>query len=506
MQTRNFMRLCPFVCPLVCWSVTLKLKAKKICMTLQLLLSECESVWEERWGWGESGGWILLPTHLQQYYDPTWSHHLFFSSLFTISKIFLKMWCLVKFRRSKSIQFCTQNESFCNFFRYFEYPVVTTEEFIEGEPIPFPAVTICAPKPLKRAQIEEFLLHCENLTTDANLKRICLENQHLRPVVQNVDTTYFWNGQFSRMMMQIDEPYTFVKSDNVNLNLLNDVDLLYYSKTTNESRRPFYKRHSHRAQCKEYGFSPHINASQVGNDYSIVNFENVDEINWDDSMFFMIPSGKSYCRDDTPCDDFRYRIAVHSPSHFPRVFQDFWKYSDKLTLVGMDSFIERELLPAPYGNCRRDWPDEARRIAQGKNLSFILRNNYSLNECISSFRTYGVHCPSECDREEYSILKTWTVATMNNLTQEFFNLSVSQNEYAKVEIVFLQLSHRKIKQKEMIPLSQLMGTIGGLAGLCMGISLVSLVEVGELCLCVFVCVIKHFARSNNDKGRGESNT
>ena len=106
------------------------------------------------------------------------------------------------------------------YFRYFEYPVVTTEEFIEGEPIPFPAVTICAPKPLKRAQIEEFLLHCENLITDANLKRICLENQHLRPIVQNVDTTYFWNGKFSRMMMQIDEPYTFVKSDHVNLNLL----------------------------------------------------------------------------------------------------------------------------------------------------------------------------------------------------------------------------------------------------------------------------------------------
>ena len=305
-------------------------------------------------------------------------------------------------------------------------------------------------------------------------------------------------------MMKIDRPYTIFDGTNVNLNLLNDVRLLYYSKTVNDNhRQPFYVRHSHRAQCKEYGFAPRINASQVGNDYSIVNFDNIEEENWDDSMFFMIPSGPSHCKDDSPCDDFRYRVAVHPQTHFPRVFQDFWKYADKLTMIGIDSLVNRELLSAPYGNCVNQWPVETIKIAKEKNLSFLLRNNYSLNECISSFRNFDVRCPSECVREEYSIGKTFTVDTRPGYVNEFFNLSVSQTELTYLEIVFLQLKYVQIGQQAMITSSQLMGTIGGLAGLFMGISLVSLVEMGELCLVLIIRLIRLCVLKGGSGGAGQ---
>ena len=70
--------------------------------------------------------------------------------------------------------------------------------------------------------------------------------------------------------------------------------------------------------------------------------------------------------------------------------------------------------------------------------------------------------------------------------RQLFNLKQDATKYTFLEIVFTRLKHVDIKQKPAFTSARLMGTLGGLFGLYMGISVISMFEIGEV-----VCVIAH---------------
>ena len=76
-DTQFYKRLCPSVYPSVRWSrstarvVTLELKTRKTRIFDASVGDVCVCVGGGRGcGWGEAGGWMLLPNRLQRYCDP----------------------------------------------------------------------------------------------------------------------------------------------------------------------------------------------------------------------------------------------------------------------------------------------------------------------------------------------------------------------------------------------------------------------------------------------------
>ena len=111
-----------------------------------------------------------------------------------------------------------------------------------------------------------------------------------------------------------------------------------------------------------------------------------------------------------------------------------------------------------------------------------------MNECIINYKRKGVKCPKECSQRQYITGRIWEVKLFPDIIGSMFRFEKHPNEYTFLEIVFTQLKHTKMEQKALCPFVKLLGNIGGLAGLYMGISMVSLVEIAESLLVIFAAM------------------
>ena len=244
----------------------------------------------------------------------------------------------------------------------------------------------------------------------------------------------------------------------------------------------------------------------MGKDYSTLKVEaemNVEGQNWDDSMFIAIPSGPGDCG-HTPCNQYQYQVAVHPPKHYPQHFHEFFKMADELTMLGIDSFTERISLGPPYSNCTNEWPKNATRIAREepeRDMVPELMNNYTMNECIISFVRDDVRCPAQCHKQEYLVGRKWDIRLQSDAIGKVFELDHPPTEYTFLEIVFTQLKHVVIEEKALCPILTFLGNVGGLAGLCMGISLVSVVEVIETVIVLVICFWQRIFRKSSKLGQ-----
>ena len=391
--------------------------------------------------------------------------------------------------------------------RFFERPVYSVEQVIEGEPLPFPAVTICTTRPLKRQKLFNFFTKCDTYKDD-NSQRLCNKYQDLLPEVANINDTYFWSKKFSDFLQDVDKPNTFsvTKASNsrnhsLNFNLLNDVSLFTFRLGFNYSMltSPYTVRHSPRPQCKEYSFTPRFSATTVGKDYTALKVDgdfSLENDSWDDSIYVAIPSGPGDCG-RSPCNRFQYQVSLHPPKHPPRHFHEFFKFPNKVSMLGIDSYAERILMPPPYNECTNQWSEEALKLAEAAGTNISLMNDYTMNECIINFKRKGVRCPKKCNQQEYIAGRMWEVKLFPDSIGPLFQFEKHPKEYTSLEIVFTQLKHTKMEQKALCPFVKLLGNIGGLAGLYMGISIVSLVEVAETLLLIIAHICKRLAWSGS---------
>ena len=141
---------------------------------------------------------------------------------------------------------------------------------------------------------------------------------------------------------------------------------------------------------------------------------------------------------------------------------------------------------SPYTNCLDEWPVTAKN-------SSALAYDYSLNSCISNFKNGDdLKCLPECEKKEYELGNIdRDVDVFPNLA-EFFHLPNPTKEYTFVEIVFIQLNKKSIKEVPVITFVQFLGTFGGLCGLGMGISLITVAEFLEFFLINLYRLIRWF--------------
>ena len=117
------------------------------------------------------------------------------------------------------------------------------------------------------------------------------------------------------------------------------------------------------------------------------------------------------------------------------------------------------------------------------------KNRQIDGECLSQ-------CPLECDSQKYHLsLSTSSFPDENfyHNFNRFLNISSYsefKEKFLSVSIYYPDLSYTKISESPKISTSSLVSNIGGTMGLYVGISLLSLVEIIELVIEIFLILIK----------------
>ena len=86
----------------------------------------------------------------------------------------------------------------------------------------------------------------------------------------------------------------------------------------------------------------------------------------------------------------------------------------------------------------------------------------------------------ECVKEEYTVGKIWTMDYHPGSIDGYLYLGDVDTNFTFLEIIFMNLKQILIKEKPVYTMPKLFGTIGGILGLYMGISVISLFEIAEM--------------------------
>ena len=91
------------------------------------------------------------------------------------------------------------------------------ETITEGEPIPFPAVTICTDFPLNKEKMIQLLSNCSKMSfNDEMLEKECMKRRYLLPrLVNDTSRTYFWHRDLKELMMIVNPPETVLKRNTI---------------------------------------------------------------------------------------------------------------------------------------------------------------------------------------------------------------------------------------------------------------------------------------------------
>ena len=124
--------------------------------------------------------------------------------------------------------------------------------------------------------------------------------------------------------------------------------------------------------------------------------------------------------------------------------------------------------------------------AQGsiKNCLLKSKENFYSNEIMQNCKEY---CPLECETKSYLT----QISSANKFTKNTDNIT-------RIRIYFRTLKHTLITQEPYMKLNYLVSNIGGILGLFIGISFVTLFELAEIIFELgYVCAKKKFAIKRN---------
>jgi len=121
------------------------------------------------------------------------------------------------------------------------------------------------------------------------------------------------------------------------------------------------------------------------------------------------------------------------------------------------------------------------------------------------------YCPSECDTQSFSVsissslypIHSYALELMNNsiINSKFLNESISpekvKNSVLSVNVSYKDLSFIVIGQQPKLILPDLVSNVGGILGVFIGMSLLSLVEIIEILLQVYLSIKFHINRTND---------
>ncbi|CAF0780208.1 unnamed protein product [Brachionus calyciflorus] len=116
-------------------------------------------------------------------------------------------------------------------------------------------------------------------------------------------------------------------------------------------------------------------------------------------------------------------------------------------------------------------------------------------------------CPLECDSMSYKIFYSFNnfINEKNNEDlNNFYNFTGTNRRQMKNDLVSLffyyeTLSYEKLTEKESIDLVGLLSNLGGIAGLFLGISFLSLVEIIDIAFQIFYFFIRRTKRTNESQ-------
>ena len=194
-------------------------------------------------------------------------------------------------------------------------------------------------------------------------------------------------------------------------------------------------------------------------------------------------------------DDLGYKVAFHEPGSIPLM-------GGNAIQIREDVFVrfqheKRFNLREPYGKCVSDWSEDAKLLAQLKLFPRLGNYSYSEEACQafgtpfvllfgppgsnlkSNYTMRPADCPHQCELS-------------------LFSLDVKQTPSSSLR---LRVTSTKMEEKNVIStpamsFEQLVGNIGGLMGLWMGASLLTMIEILELSANVLCKMLQSLTKRN----------
>ncbi len=158
--------------------------------------------------------------------------------------------------------------------------------------------------------------------------------------------------------------------------------------------------------------------------------------------------------------------------------------------------INKKFLPDVESPSDVKWCETKKEVTCATKLS----NDFLYEDLGSKFDN---DCPLECERSYYgytmsvnSFPSTNYVRNLMRTNELFANLSLSEvsKGVSRVNIYFENLAYELIEETATFTELDLLANVGGILGLGLGMSLLSFIEVVEMCLCMFMLTFKWLKR------------
>ncbi|KAH7715254.1 CBN-ASIC-1 protein [Aphelenchoides avenae] len=196
------------------------------------------------------------------------------------------------------------------------------------------------------------------------------------------------------------------------------------------------------------------------------------------------------------------RLTVHSPEEQP--FPDTHGYSAPTGFVSSFGIRLKRVhrLPAPYGNCVEEGKDDDyifrdKEYSTETNVAAAIRafRRTEATQTVPSITHYYATAYEEHSSKRGEIILAWPAGAASLRSECDASLSAGEclqfhrEQGAMVEVFYEQLNYESLQESEAYALPNLLSDFGGLASLWMGVSMITLIEVGilfsELTLGVF---------------------
>ena len=200
------------------------------------------------------------------------------------------------------------------------------------------------------------------------------------------------------------------------------------------------------------------------------------------------------------CDSKANDINSHDSDIFKLVHANTKKYSQtlcvfqcfqKLVIENCNCFVT--IFPS-FFHLRNPCGDPIQMNCTNKIVKNFYEDNYLEKVCLKK-------CPLECDKEWFDLTISsnfysnekfeQALKNYNGSDETYFNKSINMEDLAVINLYYKDLNYLKITENPTIDLVGLISSIGGVGGLFLGISMLSLVEILEFLFQLFFNIMRH---------------
>ena len=403
-----------------------------------------------------------------------------------VSKLFRVIW-LVAWGSAAVMMTYQMSEIFT---KYFEYGKSTAISITRETSIPFPAVTICSQNGLDKNRVVSWLNKCEPPTGVRIYDMLC----YLPPAFQkDMDRTHVsLNTYIRKFFLELSNNHAAMGQLELARNLSFSRDNIMYGwgfgdknyenfidfgldpvdfenpellwkfsgYLVPEGSPPFRA-----GSCYTFNHSPQLGVSATEKSVLHVTL-NKTLVQQDCFNSVRMRGNRTFC--GRGC----YVVILHAPGTVPML-------TDKVEIVCESSHISfqyevRSLLKAPYGDCVTNWGENATKAFRQANFTALHRYAYTEDSCLaldSVFRRFyslALLCKPACSKNIYNT-----------------HSSIWPTPWDDESTIIVRVSHKRLEKKLVADVpamtkSELLANVGGLLGLWLGASLLTLVEILEL--------------------------